>query len=246
MRCSNCGEMISDRANFCPICGKKATPDAGEYLVKIACQGQRDDENNVMRVFLDDNKLYEVKPGESICFSAGAGFHNLKFRYKIRSKPIQIFLSSNYLIKVYYNPLTGLIETAVTSVSDMDDSEAEDEFKDTFINEPVVSSDEKNWAVSDIDKDRPEYEVLATSGFKEGVLSIFGERCEFKCKSTPKAEIIYYKNVRAIKRRMGTITLECEGKIHKVYSIPKDSYNEIMVYLTNHIEALKPNQSADL
>ena len=242
MKCPNCGGILKTNMNFCPFCGKKVFEDGKEFLIKISCQGHRDDDKSVMKVFVDDEKLYEVRPGEVICFSAKAGYHTLKFRHKIRTKRIQIQLLSNYVIKVNYNSLTSLIETSVSGIDDMTDPDNQAEFEDIFISEPVLTSDNKKWEISNIDKDGPDYEIKASSGFKEGTLSLFAERCEFKCEADFKVDITEYKNVLKISRKMGSIDFECAGKIHKVYSIPKDSYNEVMAYLTNHLEAINADE----
>ena len=239
MKCPKCGGLIKDHMNFCPFCGKKVFEEGLEYLVKISCLGQRDDERSTMKVFVDDDKLYEVKPGETICFAAKAGFHTLKFRHKIRNKMIQIQLSSNYAIKTYFNSLTGLIETSVMGFDDAESPESKAEFDDVEISDPVLTSDNKKWEISNIDNDGPDYEIKASSGFKEGTLSLFAERCEFRSDSDMKIDVTEYKNVIKITRKMGSIAFECAGKIHKVYSIPKDTYNEVLAYLTNHVEAIK-------
>ena len=238
MKCPNCGGQIKTNMNFCPFCGKKVFEEGEEFLVKITCQGQRDDERNTMKIFVDDEKLYEVKPGETICFSAKAGFHSLKFRHKIRSKIIQIQLNSNYVIRTFYNSLTSLIETSVQGIEDMDDPDNKAEFENICISEPVLTSENKKWDISNIDNDGPDYEIKASSGFKEGILSLFAERCEFRSDSDMKVDVTEYKNVLKISKKMGSIAFECGGKIHKVYSIPKDSYNEVLSYLTNHVEAI--------
>lgn len=239
MKCPKCGARLKSNMNFCPFCGGKMFEQGTEYLIKISCQGPRDDEKTVMKVFLDDEKLYEVKPGESICFSAKAGYHVIKFRHKIRSKTIQLQLQSNFLIKTYYNTITGLIETNVNGIEDMADPDNKKTFAGEPLSEPVLTKANKKWEITSIDKDGPDYEIKASSGFKEGTLYLFAERCEFKCESDFKVDVTEYKNVLKVTRKLGSVAFECAGKIHKVYSIPKESYNEIMAYLTNHVEAIK-------
>ncbi|WP_026516627.1 zinc ribbon domain-containing protein [Butyrivibrio sp. MC2021] len=238
MKCPKCGGLIKEKMNFCPFCGKKVFEQGLEYLVKITCLGQRDEERSAMKIFVDDDKLYEVKPGETICFAAKSGYHTFKFRHKIRNKTIQIQLLSNYIIKTYYNTLTGLIETNVTGIDDMEDPEAKAEFDDITLTDPVLTSENRKWEITSIDNDGPDYEIKASSGFKEGTLSLFAERCEFRSDNDMKIDVTEYKNVIKITKKLGSVAFECGGKIHKVYSIPKDTYNEVLAYLTNHIEAI--------
>ena len=59
--------------------------------------------------------------------------------------------------------------------------------------------------------DNPEYEFRVSSGFKEGILRLYSERAEFEQDNQLKKEIIHYKNIVAVKKKMGAIDLQCEG-----------------------------------
>ena len=74
------------------------------------------------------------------------------------------------------------------------------------------------------------------SGKKEGILRLYAERVEFSSKKDFKKEVVQYRDVVEVRKRMGSIDLICAGNVHKVYSIPKDIYNEVMAFLTNRIE----------
>ena len=102
----------------------------------------------------------------------------------------------------------------------------------------VMENDRKGFDTL-LGNDDPDYEFRVTSGFKEGVLSIYDERCEFTADTSMIKEIVYYKNVVGIKKKMGAIDVQCDGNVHKVYSIPKDSYNEVLAFLSNRIKEVK-------
>ena len=240
MNCPNCRKILPDRVNnkinFCPFCGGKLYEDGKEYLVEVSCTGQRNLSGGTMMLFVDDTIYYEVDPGDKIYFTARAGFHSFKFRHKIRSKTIQLLLTANYSIKVYYNTLSGLIET---NVSEVDEKQYDSVFGEAALTPPVmVSSDGQRGFDIMLGEDEPEYEISVTSGFKEGILRIYAERCEFSSEKDFKKEVVYLKDVLAVKKKMGSIDFVCAGNVHKVYSIPKDIYNEVMAFLNNRIEEI--------
>ena len=243
MNCPKCGkslpENLSLRINFCPLCGEKLFEAGKKYLIEIHCAGQRDAESPMM-VFLDDKMLYEVVQGESICFPADAGFHAIKFRHKIRSKSITLLVTHSYVIKAYYNTLSGLIETNVTIMEDSRDGIDDETLAKRELTAPVMVSEDgrKSFDIL-LGDDDPEYELKGTSGLKEGILRIYTDRCEFAPSSQNKKEVLSYKNVLTVKKKMGSIELVCDGNVHKVYSIPKDIYNEVLAFLTNRISEVQ-------
>ena len=193
-----------------------------------------------MMVFVDEKQLYEVKAGETICFAVKAGFHALKFRQKIRSKNITLLVNSGYAIKATYNTVSGLIETSVVKFDDDDEEASERRVREADLTVPVmVSETGARGFDSVLGVDDPEFEVKATEGLKEGVLSIYSERFEFMGKSDMAKEVVDYKNVISVKKKMGTIDILCDGNVHKIYSIPKDIYNEVMSFLSNRIEDVR-------
>ena len=241
MNCPNCNREFPDKMNlkikFCPMCGSRLFEDGKEYVIQIECVGQRSMGDPNMMVFLDDRELYEVRPGESICFATKAGFHALRFRQKVRNKTITLLVNSSYAIKAYFNSLSGLIETGITKYVD---NGADFRINTMSLTEPVMvmENDRKGFDTL-LGNDDPDYEFRVTSGFKEGVLSIYDERCEFTADTSMIKEIVYYKNVVGIKKKMGAIDVQCDGNVHKVYSIPKDSYNEVLAFLSNRIKEVK-------
>ncbi len=244
MRCPNCGEQlpksITARMSFCPMCGSKLFEKGRKYLIEVICTGQRDIEGAMMMVFVDDKELYEIIPGDSICFAVDAGIHTLKFRYKIRSKSINILVTSNYSIKTYYNSLSSLIENSVIQVPNSERGITEEELDKKSLSVPVmVSSDGKRTFEIMLGDDDPEYEIRVSSGFKEGILRLYSERCEFSHEDQFKKDVTYYKNIVAVKKKMGAIDMQCDGNVHKVYSIPKDIYNEVMAFLNNRIQDMR-------
>ncbi|MCR5403698.1 MAG: zinc ribbon domain-containing protein [Butyrivibrio sp.] len=244
MICPKCGKLLPDNINsimtFCPVCGEKLFELGRKYLIEIHCSGQRDDENTSMLVFVDDKHLYEVKPGDSICFAVEAGVHSLKFRYKIRSKTITVLATSSYAINTFYNTLSGLIETIVKVVDDSEDGLNAEKLAETELTAPVMISEDgrKSFDIL-MGEDEPEYVIKATSGFKTGILRLFTERMEFSSSADIRKDITYYKDVAGVKKKMGAIDVQCEGNVHKVYSIPKDIYNEVMAYLNNKISEVQ-------
>ncbi len=243
MNCPKCGEQLpsnlSTKIRFCPICGE-ALFDAGKhYLIEIQCTGQRDNSDAVMMVFLDDRQLYEGRQGEPICFSVSAGFHVIKFRHKIRNKVISLLVNANYNIRAYYNTLSGLIETNVNRVEGSEKGMDPIEIARKNITSPVMVSEDgqRSFDVM-LGEDDPEYEIKVTSGLQEGILKLFSERCEFTPSGHFKKEVIQYREVLEVKKKMGSIDMLCEGNVHKVYSIPKDIYNEVLAFLNNRIEAV--------
>ncbi len=237
MNCPHCKSVIPDnvntKVNFCSFCGGRLYDDGMNYLVEVVCTGQRNLSGGTMMLFLDERVCYEIEPGNKIVFSAKAGFHTLKFRHKIRNKTIHVLLSSDFSIKVYYNSLSGLIETAV---SEVDEDSRDQIFSNATITPPMMVSNEgqKGFDIM-LGDDDPEYEINVTSGLKEGILRLYAERSEFSSKQDFKKEVIQYRDVLEIKKKMGSIDMICEGNVHKVYSIPKDIYNEVIAFLTNRI-----------
>ncbi|MBQ3798642.1 MAG: hypothetical protein II842_20580 [Butyrivibrio sp.] len=237
MNCPNCKRVIPDnvntKINFCSFCGGRLFEDDKDYLVEVVCTGQRNLSGGTMMLFLDETTYYEIEPGNRIIFAAKAGFHTLKFRHKIRNKVIHILLSSDFSIKVYFNSLSGLIETIVTEV---DENQRDKIFLNAQITQPVmVSNDGQRGFDIMLGEDEPEYEINVTSGLKEGILRLYAERVEFSSKKDFKKEVVQYRDVVEVRKRMGSIDLICAGNVHKVYSIPKDIYNEVMAFLTNRI-----------
>ena len=235
MNCHSCNSVLPDnintKINFCPVCGGKLFEAGKEFLVEVACTGQRSLNGGTMMLFVDESVLYEINPGEKIYFTASAGFHSLKFRHKIRNKTIQILLASDFSIKVNYNTLSSLIET---SVSEVDEDDRDAVFGNARITKPVmVSADGQRGLDVMLGDDEPEYEIKVSSGLKEGILKIYSERLEFTEQGDFKKDVVKYKDVVAVRKKLGSIDIQCAGNVHKVYSIPKDIYNEVMAFLTN-------------
>ncbi|WP_029232499.1 zinc ribbon domain-containing protein [Butyrivibrio sp. VCB2006] len=240
MICPNCKNVLpdkmSDKVNFCPICGGKLYVDGEEYLIEIFCMGQRNLDGGSIMIFLDETVLYQVNPGEKIYIKVKSGFHSLKFRYKIRNKVIQVLIANNYSIRVSYNSLSGLIET---SINEVDETQYDAIFSNIQISKPdMVSENGKRGFDIMLGEDDPEYEIAASSGFRQGILRLYAERLEFSSEKDFKNEIVQYKDVVAIKKKMGSLDIECVGNVHKVYSIPKDIYNEALAFLNNRISVL--------
>ncbi len=240
MNCPNCKKVLPDnvntKINFCPYCGGKLYEDGKDFLIEVICTGQRNLSGGTMMLFVDDTSFYEVEPGNTIYFPVRAGFHTLKFKHKIRNKSIQLLVGANYSIKVYFNSLSGLIETNVTEV---DEKQYDTVFGNVKITQPVMVTNEgqKGFDIM-LGEDEPEYELSVTTGLKEGILRLYAERCEFSSEKDFKKEIVQYKDVVEVKRKMGSVDLVCVGNVHKVYSIPKDIYNEVMAFLTNRIDEI--------
>ena len=245
MNCHSCKSVLPDnlntKINFCPICGGKLYEDGKEFLVEVSCTGQRSLSGGTIMLFVDESVFYEISPGEKIYFTARAGFHSLKFRHKIRNKVIQILLASDFSIKVYYNSLSGLIET---SVYEVDEKDRDSVFSGAVISKPImVSKDGQRTFDVMLREDKPEYEVNVTSGLKEGILRIYSERLEFSGKKDFKKETVQFKDVVAVRKKLGSIDLQCAGNVHKVYSIPKDIYNEVIAFLNNRIQDMGGQQN---
>ena len=244
MICPKCGkglpEKINMRITFCPLCGERLFEVGKKYIVEIQCAGQRMTDTETMKLFIDDRQLYEIIPGENICVLVDAGYHTLKFRHKIRNKSIDLLINSSYLIKTYYNSLSGLIETSILKVEDSQDGVDLAKIGNKQIAVPIMESDDGTRTFDVIlGEDDPDYEIKVTSGLKEGTLRLYSERCEFSMDGTHKSETLSYKDVLEVKKKMGSIDIVCDGNVHKVYSIPKDTYNEVLAYLTNRISAVR-------
>ena len=240
MNCPNCKKVLADnvntKINFCPFCGGKLYEDGKDFLIEVTCTGQRSLSGGTMMLFLDDTSFYEVEPVNTIYFPVRAGFLTFKFKHKIRNKSIQLLIGSDYSIKVYYNSLSGLIET---NVAEVDDKQRDAVFGDAKITQPVMVTNEgqRGFDIM-LGEDDPEYELSVTSGLKEGTLRLYAERCEFSSEKDFKKEIVQYKDVVEVRKKMGSVDLVCAGNVHKVYSIPKDTYNEVMAFLTNRIDEI--------
>ena len=227
------------RVKFCPFCGEPLFQAGKNYLIEVQCSGQRDDNGTAMMVFVDERQLFEGRPGETITFTVSAGFHVLKFRHKIRNKTISLLVNSNYEIRASFNTISGLIETNINTVKGTSEGMDVIQIASTNLSVPTMVADDgqKSFDVL-LGEDDPEYEVKVSSGLQEGILKIFSERCEFTPQGQLKKEITHYKEVLAVKKKMGSIDILCEGNVHKVYSIPKDIYNEVLAFLNNRIEAV--------
>ncbi len=227
------------RLKFCPFCGEPLFQAGKHYLIEVQCSGQRDDNGTVMMVFVDERQLFEGRPGEIISFTVSSGFHILKFRHKIRNKQISLLVNANYEIRASYNTISGLIETTVNRVQGTAGGMDAIAIANSNLSVPVMVADEgqKSFDVL-LGEDDPEYEIMVSSGLQEGVLKIFSERCEFTPQGKLKKETTQYKEVLAVRKKMGSIDMLCEGNVHKVYSIPKDIYNEVLAFLNNRIEAV--------
>ena len=163
----------------------------------------------------------------------------LKFRQKIRSKNISLLVNSGYSIKATYNTISGLIETNIIKFEE-EDEDSERRINEADLTAPsMVSEAGARGFDSLLGVDEPEYKVKATEGLKEGMLSIYTERLEFKGKTDLAKEVVDFRNVISVKKKMGTIDILCDGNVHKIYSIPKDIYNEVMSFLNNRIEELR-------
>lgn len=244
MICPKCGKQLPKNMqmniSFCPLCGERLFDAGKKYLIEIQCLGQREGEDSVMMVFVDDHQMYEAKAGDNVLVALEAGFHTIKFRQKIRSRTISLLINCNYVIKPYFNTISGLIETNVSKVPGSAGGMSPKDLGDKKITNPVMVSEEGKRAFDVmLGDDDPEYEFKATSGFREGILRIYSERCEFSPDDKFKKEVIQYKTVVAVKRKMGAIDIQCAGNVHKVYSIPKDIYNEVMAFLTNRISEVQ-------
>jgi hypothetical protein len=241
MNCPNCRKILPENINikmqFCPFCGGKLFEEGKTYLIKVNCTGQRGMQAAKMMLFIDETVYYEILPGESICFQLPAGFHSLKFRHKIRSKIITLPVGSDYVIRAYFNTLSGLIETSLTEVEEKDHDAT---FKKAEITKPtLVSKDGQRTFDIMLGEDEPELTVDVTSGLKEGTLKLFSQRIEFRGKGDINKDTVYYTDMISARKMLGNIDIQCAGNVHKVYSIPKDSYNDVMVFLTNRIAEFK-------
>ena len=243
MNCPGCGKVLPDfmtpDMRFCPYCGEMLYEEGIYYIIEVQCGGRRTVDDSMM-VFVDDRELYEVKPGENIRFAIVSGFHALKFRQKVRSRTINFLVGSDYFIRASSNSLSGLIETSITKIEDTEIGHTRRDLDEKKLTSPVmVSEDGKKTFDIMLGDDSPDYEFRATSGFREGTLRIYSERCEFSPKDQLKKEVINYKNVLAIRKKIGAVDLQCDGNVHIVYSIPKDIYNEVMAFLNNRINEVR-------
>ncbi|MCR5671583.1 MAG: hypothetical protein K6G10_11315 [Butyrivibrio sp.] len=213
-----------------------STETGRQYRILVQCSGQRSSDGVKMMVFLDDRFMYEVDPGENICFLVTEGFHALKFRRGIRSKDISLVVNSGYIIKSYFNTLSGLIETNVAAVDETMPSPELNDLNMARLTEPVMISENgaRGFEVL-LGDDSPEYEIKCTSGLESGILRLYSQRIEFCSNSRLKNDVTRYADIVDVNKKMGSVDIVCGGNVHKVYSIPKDIYNEFIAFLTNRI-----------
>ncbi|MCR5155430.1 MAG: hypothetical protein K6C96_01955 [Butyrivibrio sp.] len=205
------------------------------YLIQIQTNFTRDNSEKML-VFVDDRELYEAKPMETISLVLNEGFHMIRFRYRIRDKLMPLLISSSYSIAANYNSLSGLIEVNIRKVSDSENGIDDKELAFIDLTQPSLVSEEGRKGLDiAVEDDDPVYVFSGTSGLKEGVLRIYEKRLEFATAKDFKIEAVRYANVVAVKPKMGSIDVQCEGNVHKVYSIPKENYNEVMAFLNNRI-----------
>ena len=239
MNCPKCGNQLPDNINvqmsFCPMCGDRLYEAGKRYLVQIQSI-YNNDNNEKMRVSVDDRELYEANPRETICLALNAGFHILKFKHKIRSKVITLLVASNYVIAATFNSLSGLIETNIRQIPETESGISTEDLASVELTQPVMVSGEGDPSLDAMTgDDDPAYIFKVTSGLKEGLLRLYEKRLEFATAKDLKKEVIKYDDIVAVRPKMGSIDVQCEGNVHKVYSIPKESYNEVMAFLTNRI-----------
>ena len=241
MRCPSCKQVLNDKIsaklNFCPLCGTKLYYEDRNYLLHIYSVGQRDNSASALIVFIDERLMYEVKPGDGLMIPLNGGFHSLKFRCGVRTKAIQIIFDSDFEIKAYFNTLTGLIETSILPIDGTQEAHTSEEVAQMEIAQPIMVSEAGERGFDTLlGVDEPDYSMRATSGFLEGVLRLYSDRMEFSPDGNTRDEVTDYIKIVDVKKKMGAIDVECAGNVHKVYSIPKDIYNEVIVYLTNRIK----------
>ena len=144
MNCPKCGKSLPDTANmtitFCPSCGERLFDVGKKYLVEIQCAGQRSAGGTTMKVVVDDKRLYEIIPGESICILLDAGFHTMYFKYRIREKTIEFLVNSSYVVKAFYNTLSSLIETSIMMVEDSEGGVDLSEIAGRQLTAPIMES----------------------------------------------------------------------------------------------------------
>ncbi len=237
MNCPKCKGIIPDNGpeqlNYCPFCGVKLFDTDNEYLIEVTNIGHRN-LDRAMILLVDEIAIYELRPEESIYFSIKGGYHVLKFRYDIRSKPIQIMVSSNYTIRVNYNSLSSLIETAVSAI---DNESFKDMIKNSRRAVPVLDAGKLgSREAALLGEDGPEVEMRVSTGLKEGLLRIYADRMEFSADNELKRDITNYTDVLSVSKKLGSIDIRCDGNVHKIYSIPKDIYNDVMAFLNNRIQ----------
>ena len=240
MICPNCGNSLPEKLNmqvqYCPMCGGRFYDTGKKYLIEIQFLSFSDSDSQKMFVLLDEEKLYEVKCGDTICFAVSPGKHSINFRYLIRNKSITILVTCGYAIGVSYNTGSGLIETNISKVENSAEGITEEELKDKKLTDPVMitGADFKDIETM-LGEEEPDYVLEATTGFKEGRLCLYSEKMEFTPVKDFKKESLSYNDIVAVKKKMGAIDVECVGNVHKVYSIPKEIYNEVLAYLNNRI-----------
>ena len=239
MNCPKCGRVLPEKVNikinFCPLCGERLYEAGKKYLIQVQSNITRDSDDKMM-MFLDDRDLYDVRPMDTVCVAVDAGFHTINFRHKIRSKKITILVASNYMIRANFNTLSGLIETNIMKVEDSEDGISDQDLSDIELSSPIMVSKDGTRSFDIITgHDDPEFELSVTSGLKRGLLRIYTKRIEFMGENDFKKEVIPYTEMVSVRPKMGSIDIQCEGNVHKVYSIPKDNYNEVLAYLTNRV-----------
>ncbi len=237
MRCPKCSERLPDytkiKLRFCPVCGERLFEQGEKYHITIICSGQRNLTDSAMHVFVDEKQMYEMMPADKIVIELDSGFHSIKFKRNIRNKNISLLVSANYEIRVYFNTLSGLIETVVSQIIEKKGMEV------AATPPKMVSEDGRKTFDILFEEDDPEYDFKTTSGFTEGRLKIYSMRCEFIKDVSLKKEVTNYKDVLRVRKKMGSIEFKCDGNVRKVYSIPKDIYNDVMAFLTNRIQDIK-------
>lgn len=244
MRCHNCKQILDDKIssklNFCPLCGTRLFDESKTFFVTIYSVGQRENVAGDMLIFVDERILYEATPGNGVFFNINGGFHTIKFRTGVRTKVIQILIDSDFEIRAYFNSLTSLIETNVNPLEGTGAGHTPKEIAAEQFTEPKMVSDigEKGFQMI-LGEEEPDYDVEATSGLMVGKLKIYGDRMEFSPDRINKTDVTDFIKIVGVRRKMGAIDVQCEGNVHKIYSIPKDTYNEIMVYLTNRIQEIR-------
>ena len=253
MICPKCLKEVGSKFKFCPYCGE-SLDNKDTIKLTIVRKGQRFEDNPAMTVFIDDTSVYHINSGEKIVLNIAAGWHSIKFAFKVREKTIDLNITQNQMIEVEYNTLSGLLETVLTprlnyTFKDGKVKQVENAASSaTEINLDVAASRADSAVIAEMraNNNKPMFVIKTTTGFLKGELFIYADRAEFVTDNNKKSTVIKYSNVKSVDKKMGNLDIVEKNDNHNIYVIPREKFNDVYVYLNEHVKALSQEEEGVL
>lgn len=118
MFCNKCGNEIVGDAKFCSKCGQPlscatnstTTGKVDTYTLTINRAKQWYLVNPAVKIIVDGGAEYKIDNGETLNIPVSPGAHNIAFSCSIRNKIVNINATSNVVLNIKWNRITGSLE----------------------------------------------------------------------------------------------------------------------------------------